>query len=34
MPKMHDVSIADLIVPGHAFKDRSRLKEFMEEKLN
>ncbi|BCG63905.1 MAG: hypothetical protein methR_P1651 [Methyloprofundus sp.] len=32
MPKMHDVSIADLIVPGHAFKDRSRLKEFMEEK--
>ena len=32
MPKLHDVTIADLIVPAYAFKDRSELQELSEEK--
>ncbi len=32
MPKLDDVTLADLIVPAHAFKDQSRLKKFTEEK--
>lgn len=32
MPALNDVTLADLIVPAHTFKDQSRLKEFTEEK--
>jgi len=31
IPKLNDVTIADLIVPAHAFKDQSKLKPFSEE---
>jgi len=32
MPKLDDVTIADLIVPAYAFKDRDKLQELSEEK--